>query len=234
MQQAICIDQEFDFNARQARRHGRNPFQIKPSQRPAILRKLPFTLQHVDSDVGLTIDTGCEVFRRGCRDGGVALDDLCHHAAKGLNAKRQWRNVQQQHVFGRSRAAAQDVGLYGSAKCNHFIRIQFNVWLLAARRKGKQVIYECAYFGDPRGTPDHHHFINLFWLHTGIAQSRLAGLNGARDYRSNKLLKLLARDGSLIFPPVCECDVDSSRIRGGKQNLRIDYGLSQSLDYLGI
>ena len=57
---------------------------------------------------------------------------LRNRSAKSLDAERERRHVEQQHLFGGLGGAGQNVGLHGCAKCDDFIRVQFDVRLLAA------------------------------------------------------------------------------------------------------
>ncbi len=61
-----------------------------------------------------------------------------HRAAQRLNAQRKRRHVQQQHLFGGLRSAGKNVGLHGRTQRDHFVRIQFDVRLLAARARWKR------------------------------------------------------------------------------------------------
>ena len=54
----------------------------------------------------LALHPGREVLRGGCRNRGVAVDDFGDHAAQILDAQRERRHVQQQHVLVASDRAA--------------------------------------------------------------------------------------------------------------------------------
>ena len=63
------------------------------------LERVALALQHVDGHAGLVVVRGREGLRRLGRDGGVLLDHLGHDPAQGLDAERQRRHVEQQHVL---------------------------------------------------------------------------------------------------------------------------------------
>jgi hypothetical protein len=60
-----------------------------------------------------------------------------HHAAQRLDAQRQRRDVEQQQVVGRGRAAGQNLRLHRRAQRDDFVGIQLGVRLLAARAELK-------------------------------------------------------------------------------------------------
>ena len=68
LQNAVGIDQELHFDARQAGAHRRNAFQIEACQRTAVGSQFALALHHVNRDVGLAVDAGGEVFGRRCGD----------------------------------------------------------------------------------------------------------------------------------------------------------------------
>ena len=59
----------------------------------------PLALEHVDGHGRLVVVGGGEDLAGLGRDGGVLLDELGHHAAQGLDAERQGRDVEEQHVL---------------------------------------------------------------------------------------------------------------------------------------
>ena len=87
VQDAVGVDQELYFDARQAGRHRRNPFQVEARQRAAILGQFALALDDVDGDVGLAFDAGGEVLGGGRGDGRVAMNDLGDDAAERLRCR---------------------------------------------------------------------------------------------------------------------------------------------------
>ena len=63
------------------------------------------------------------------RDGRVALDELGHDAALGLDAEAQRGDVDEQHVLA---LALEDAGLQGGADGDDLVRVDALVGLLAA------------------------------------------------------------------------------------------------------
>ena len=69
---------------------------------------------------------------------------LRHGAAQRLNAQRERRHVEQQHLFGRLGCAGQNVRLHRRAQRDHFVGIQFDVRLLAARAQMEELVDQAA------------------------------------------------------------------------------------------
>ena len=97
LQDAVGIDQEFDFDAREAGGRGRN-FERESRERAAIFGEFAFALEDVNVDAGLIVDAGGVLLLRAGGDGGVARNDFGDGAAVGFDAERQRRDVEQQHV----------------------------------------------------------------------------------------------------------------------------------------
>ena len=206
MQNAVGVDEEFDFDARHAGGHRRNAFEIEARQGAAVFRQFALALQHVDGDVGLAIDLRGVELRGRCGNGGVAQNDFVGHAARDFDAERERRHVEQQHVLGGFGAAAENVGLHGRAEGDDFIGIQIGV-----RFALEQFFDQRANFGNARGAADEHDFVDLFRLQAGIFQRLLAGADGAIDDGLNQLLELFARDLALVALAAGQFDVKLDR-----------------------
>ncbi len=91
-------------------------------------RHLAFALEHADRDRRLIVVGRAEDLLPLGRDRGVAFDELGHHAADGLDAERQRRDVEQQHVL---HFAGQHAALDRGADGHDFVRIHALVRLFA-------------------------------------------------------------------------------------------------------
>ena len=80
---------------------------------PPCLDKLALALEHVDLDGGLAVSGGGEHLGLGGGQGGVARDELGHHAAEGLEPERQGSHVEEDDV---RHLAAEHAGLDGGAE----------------------------------------------------------------------------------------------------------------------
>ena len=83
-------------------------------------RHVALALQHVDRHRRLIVVGGREHLRRLGRDRRVLLDELGHHATQRLDAERQRRHVEQQHVLD---VAFQHAALDRRADCHRFVGI---------------------------------------------------------------------------------------------------------------
>ena len=107
---------------------GRQVDELELAERLVELRHLALALQHVDLDRRLHVLGGGEHLGAAGRDGGVALDELGHHAALGLDAERQRGDVEEQDVLD---LALEHAGLDGGADGDDLVGVDALVGLLA-------------------------------------------------------------------------------------------------------
>ncbi|CAB5040978.1 unannotated protein [freshwater metagenome] len=62
-------------------------------------------------------------------DGGVALDEFGHHAALGLNTKRERGHIQEQHVFD---VTLEHAGLNGGTHGNYLVGVHSLMGLVSS------------------------------------------------------------------------------------------------------
>ena len=87
------------------------------------------------------------------RDRGVAVDQAGEHAAQRLDAERQRRHVEQQHVLD---VALQHAGLDGGADGDDLVRIDALVRLLA-----EQLLHDLLDLRHARHAADQDHLVDL-------------------------------------------------------------------------
>ena len=192
LQNAARVNQEFHFDARQARRAGGN-LQLKPRQRTAILRQFALALEDVKVNAGLIFDAGGEQFLRARGNRGIPRNDFRHHPAHRFDAQRERRHVQKQHVL---HAGLEDVRLDRRTERHHFIGIE-----LAVRRAPEIIADRLAHQRNPRGPADENDLIHLRGRELGIRKSQFHGRHGARDDWADQIFEFRARD----FPRVRAC-----------------------------
>ncbi len=202
---AVRVDLESHLDTRQSRDHRGDALQMQMRERSAIGCQLALTLQHMDVHAGLIVDTGREHLASARRNSGVAQDDLRHHAAHRLDAERERRNVEQQHL---SPAADQNVRLHRRAQRDDFVGIQ-----LAVRRAGEQLLDNPTDERNTGGTADEHRFVNVLRFETRVRQCLAAGLERPVDQGPDDALELGARDALAI--------TGVYRRRGFDANLRL-------------
>ena len=121
----------------------------------------------------------CAGYRR------VPVDELGHHAAERLDAQRQWRDVEEQHVLD---LALQHARLDRCAECHDLVRVDALVRL--APEDGLHRVDDLRHAGHPA---DQHDFVELIGLEPCILQRRLARPHGAGDEVIDQRLELGAR-----------------------------------------
>ena len=125
---AVGVDVEADLDLRDAARRRRDAGELELAQRLVVGRHLALALQDVDLHARLVVLRGREDLGLAGRDRGVALDQLRHHAALGLDAEGERGDVEQQDVLD---LAAQHAGLDGGADGHDLVRVDAAVRLLA-------------------------------------------------------------------------------------------------------
>ena len=175
LQDAVRVDVERDLDLRHAARRGRDVHQLELAQRLVVLRHLALALEHVDLDGRLPVVGGREDLALAGRDGGVALDQLRHHAALGLDAEGQRGDVEQQHVLD---LAAQHAALDGGADGDDLVRVDAAVRLLA------DDLADLVLHGGHAGhAADQDHVADVGRGHAGVLQGLLGRADGAVDQR---------------------------------------------------
>ena len=125
---AVGVDVEGDFDLRHAARRRRNADEIELAEHLVVGRHLALALEHADRHRGLAVLGRGEHLALLGRDRGVAVDQPREHAAQRLDAERQRRDVEQQHVLD---VALQHAGLDGRADRNDLVGVDALVRLLA-------------------------------------------------------------------------------------------------------
>ena len=89
-------------------------------------------LKHLNEHGGLVVLVGGEGLGLLGGDDGVAVDELGHHSAHGLNAQGQGGHIQQQQVVGGlGRLAGKDAALHRRAVRHGLVGVHAVVELLA-------------------------------------------------------------------------------------------------------
>ena len=165
MHDAVGVDVEGDLDLRNAARRRRQVDELELAERLVVARHLPLALQHVDLDARLHVVGRGEHLGALGRDGGVALDELGHHATLGLDAEAQRGDVEQQHVLD---VAAQHAGLDRSADGDDFVGVDALVGLLA--READDQIDDGGHAG---GAADEDDVVQLALADAGVLQRLL-------------------------------------------------------------
>ena len=128
---AVGVDVEGHLDLRDARGAGGEVDELELAQRLVVGGHLALALEDVDLDRRLHVLGGGEHLGAPGRDRRVALDQLGHHAAPGLDAERQRGDVEEQDVLD---VATQHAGLDGGADGDDLVGVDRLVRLLAGER----------------------------------------------------------------------------------------------------
>ena len=128
VQDAVGVDVEGDLDLRHAARRGQDAVEHEAPERPVVGGHGALALEDVDLHAGLVVRRGAEDLALAGGDGGVARDERRSHAAQGLDAEGQRRDVEQEDVLD---LALEHAGLDGRADGDHLVRVDALVRLLA-------------------------------------------------------------------------------------------------------
>src|SRR4051794_232200 len=128
VEDAVRVDVEADLDLRDAAGRRRDAGQLELAERLVVGRHLALALQDVDLHGRLVVLGRREDLGLTGRDRRVALDELRHHAALGLDAERERGDVEQEDVL---HVAGQDARLDGGADGHDLVRVDAAVRLLA-------------------------------------------------------------------------------------------------------
>jgi hypothetical protein len=97
MKDAVGVDAESNQHAPHSRTHRRDAGELEIRERSAIGRHLALALHDMEVHPRLFVRVGGELLAGGRGDRLVAMKDLLHRAAHGLDAERQW-STSSRHI----------------------------------------------------------------------------------------------------------------------------------------
>ena len=186
VEDAVGVDVERDLDLRDAARRRRDAGELELAERLVVGGHLALALQHVDLDRGLVVLRGREDLALAGRDRRVALDELRHDAALGLDAERQRGHVEQQHVLD---VAREHAGLDRGADRDDLVRVDAAVRLLA-----RELLDLLLHGGHARHAADEHDVVDLRGaLVLGVVQRLAHRGDHASEQVGGQLVELRAR-----------------------------------------
>ena len=208
MQDAVGVNVKRHFDLRRAARRRWNAFEVELAQALVARSDLALALKHLDRYSRLVVFGGRESLCKLGRDGRVLLDHLGHHAAHGLDAQRQWRDVEQQHVGAVTR---EHLALNGSAHGNGFVGVD-----VFARVTAEEFLDLFLHLGHAGHAADQNHVMNGADINAGVFDGHAARGDGALDQLVHQALELGA----------CHLDVQVFRARSVSRDVgQVDIGL---------
>ena len=182
MDDAVGVDVEGDLDLGYAARRRRQVDELELAERLVVRRHLPLALEDVDLHGRLHVLGGGEHLGTPRRNRGVALDQLRHHAALGLDAERQRCDVEQQDVLD---VAAQHPGLDRRADGDDLVGVDRLVRLLAGER-----VHQILHGGHAGGPADEDDVVQVALGDAGVLERLLEGDAAALDEVGGHLLEL--------------------------------------------
>src|SRR5438270_3889276 len=179
----------FRSDLRHAAWSGWNPRQLELADGPVVDGHLALALEHVDLDRRLCVLRGREDLRLLGRDRGVPGDEHGGDAAQRLDAERQRRYVEQQHVLHLAREHA---ALDRRADRHDLVRVHALVWLLA-----EEALDDLLDLGHAGLAAHQDYLVDLRGLEPRILQGLFHWRNGPLDQIVDQLLELRPGQGEV-------------------------------------
>jgi len=184
---AVGIKIEGDLNLGHATGSGRDAGELELAEQVVVLGALALTLVDLDEHTGLVVGEGREDLGLLGGNGGVAGDELGHHATSSLDTERERSNVEQENLVGRlgRGVAGQNGGLDGGTVGNGLIGVDRLVGLLAVEVVGNELLDA----GDTGGAADKDDLVDLGLVDLGVGQDAVHGLDGGAEEILAELLE---------------------------------------------
>jgi len=218
MQDAVGVDVERHLDLRRATRRRWNALEVEFAQQLVAGGHLALALEHLDRHRRLVVVGGREGLREAGRDGRVLGDHLGHHAAQRLDAQRQRRHVEQQHVLA---VAAEHLALNGRAHGHRLVGVDVLARLLA-----EEFLDLVLHLGHAGHAAHQDHVVDLAHADAGVLDGGAAGRNRALDELFDQRFQLGAGELDvevLRAGGICR-DVGQVDVGGGRTR-QLDLGL---------
>ena len=179
---AVGVNVKLHLNLGHTAGRGGDAVEAEVAEGLVVLDELALALEDVDLDRGLAIRGGGEHLRLGGGEGGVAHDELGHHAAEGLETEGERGDIEKDDV---GHLAAEDTRLDSRAERDNLVGVDGHVGLLTG-----ELLDEGANRGDAGGAADEDHLVHVVEGELGVAEGVLDGHLASGDEVVAELLKL--------------------------------------------
>merc|ERR1719434_320753 len=98
IQDTVGVNVKSDLNLGNSSWSWRNTSEVKLAEEMVVLGHGSLSLIDLDGDSRLVVRVGGEGLGLLGGDGGVPLDQGCHHSSSGLNSERKWSNIKKQKI----------------------------------------------------------------------------------------------------------------------------------------
>ena len=186
---AVGVDIKGDLDLRHATGRGRDAGELEAAEGLVVGSHLTLALEHVDFHGGLAVGSGGEDLALLGGDGGVAVDQTGEHAAHGLNAQGQRRDIQQQQTLD---VAAEHAALDGSAHSHALVGVDALEAFLAGH-----LLDGLLHGGDSRGAAHQQHLGDVIGGEAGVGHGLAHRLHGGVHQMGSELIELRAGQGDV-------------------------------------
>ena len=149
----VGVDVERHFDLGHAARRRRNSDKVELPQQVVVGGHLTLSLQHLDANLRLVVSGRREHLRLLGGDGCVAVDQPGEDAAQRLDAQRQRRDIEQQHVL---HVALEHTTLDRSTHGHNLIRVD-----ALGRVPVEEALDDISHLGHASHAANHHHVLDL-------------------------------------------------------------------------
>ena len=186
---AVGVDIKGDLDLRHATGRGRDAGELEAAEGLVVGSHLTLALEHVDFHGGLAVGGGGEDLALLGGDGGVAVNQTGEHAAHGLNAQGQRRDIQQQQTLD---VAAEHAALDGSAHSHALVGVDALEAFLAGH-----LLDGLLHGGDSRGAAHQQHLGDVIGGEAGVGHGLAHRLHGGVHQMRGELIELGAGQGDV-------------------------------------
>jgi hypothetical protein len=230
---AVGIQVEGDLDLGHTTRGGWDASELELAEQVVVLGALALTLVDLDKHTGLVVREGREDLGLLGGNGGVAGNELGHHATGSLDTERQRGNVEQEDLVGRlgRSVARQNGGLDGGTVSNGLVGVDRLVGLLAVEVVADKLLDT----GDTSGTTDEDDLVDLGLVDLGIRQDTVNRLEGRAEKILAELLETSTGDRGVEINTLEErVDLDRGLSRRRKSALGTLASSAQTAERTGV
>src|SRR5215218_1021457 len=220
---AVGVYVERDLDLGHAPGRGRDPHQLEVADELVVSRHLALALEDLDLYRVLVVVGGREYLGLARGYGGVPLDELGEYPTLGLDAQRERRHVEEQHVLDLTR---QHAGLDGGANRDDLIRVDALVGLLA-----RKLLDLLLHRRDAGRAADQYHLVHLTRLQARVLHRPPDRPGGLLDELRGQVVELRPREGQVQVLGAVLVGGDERQVyRGARRGGELPLGLLGRLD----
>lgn len=192
---SVGVKVESDLNLGNTAGSGGDAGELELAKKVVVLGALALTLVDLDEDTRLVVGEGGEDLGLLGGNGGVAGNELGHHATSSLDTEGQRGNIEKKDLVGAlgGGVTGQNGGLDGSTVGNSLIGVDGLVGLLAVEVVGDELLDT----GDTGGTSDQDDLVDLGLVDLGVGEDTVDGLDGRAEQVLAELLETSTGDGGV-------------------------------------